>query len=675
MDLKTLFQQALAAHQAGNLAQAEDVYTHLLTKNPRHAQVNYLLGALRSQQGRSAEAVTLLETALAAQPENPAILLHLGNALQDQKRFETALERYDQALARKPGYGEALNNRGNALTALERFDEALIDFDAALAIQPDDAHAWYNRGLALNKARKPRDAIAAFDRALAIRPDFAEGWNNKGAALLALKNPGEALACFDRALALQADNPDMLKNRGTALQGLKRPAEAITVYDRVLALDPDYPDAWGEAAKAALAAGDWPRGEKVAVEMPGRIANGAIVDPWVALSYSSDPVLHLACARRAIREAVPRPLAPLWRGETYNHTRIRLAYLSPDFRDHPVGHQIADLLERHDRARFDVIAISTSPCDGSDIGRRIEAACGQFHQADNRNLQETAQLMRRLEVDVAVDLGGFTESSGLMALAHRPAPVQLSWLGYPGTTGADFIDAILADRIALPPSQQDFYSEKIVHLPDSFFPVDSKRPLGAPPSRAQAGLPPDGFVFCGFNNGWKINAPLFDCWMRILKAVPGSVLWLRTGAEEILRHEAAARGVGPERLIFAPYVPMDVHHARHQLADLFLDALPYNAHTTAADALWAGLPVLTQMGETFAGRVAASLVTAAGLPELVTHSAAEYATLAVALAHDPVRLNTLRKKLAASRSEAPLFDTARLAHDLEAAYVTLLEKA
>lgn len=675
MDLKALFQHAFAAHQAGDLAQAEDLYIHLLTKNPGNAQFNYMLGALRTQQGRSAEAVTLLEAALAAQPGNPPILLHLGNALQDQKRFEEALQRYDQALAFKPDYGEALNNRGNALTALERFDDALADFDAALAIQPDDAHTWYNRGLTLNKARKPRDAIAASDRALAIRPDFAEGWNNKGAALLALKNPGEALVCFDRALALQPDNTDMLKNRGTALQGLKRPAEAIAAYDRVLVLDPHYPDAWGETAKAALAAGDWPRRERIAADMPEKIANGAIVDPWVALSYSSDPTLHWTCARNAIQEAMPRPLAPLWRGEKYDHTRIRLAYLSPDFRDHPVGHQIANLLEHHDRARFDVIAISTGPRDNSPIRHRIEAACGQFHQVDSQSLRETAEMIRRLEVHIAIDLAGFTEGSGLMALAHHPAPVQLSWLGYPGTTGADFIDAILADYIALPQSQQDFYSEKIVHLPDSFFPMDSKRIIDPPPSRAEAGLPPEGFVFCGFNNSWKINAPLFDAWMRILNAVPGSHLWLRTGAEEILRREAAARGVAPERLIFAPYVAMDVHHARHQLADLFLDTLPYNAHTTAADALCAGLPVLTQMGETYAGRVAASLVTAAGLPELVTRSADEYETLAVALARDPARLKAMREKLATARNSAPLFDTARLARNIEAAYVTLLEKA
>lgn len=672
MDLNALFQQALAAHQAGDLTHADELYTRLLAARPGHAQVSYLLGALRVQQGRSAEAVALLEGALASKPGNPVVLLHLGNALQDQTRFEEALARYDQALALKPGYGEALNNRGNALTALERFDEALISFDAALAIQPDDARALYNRGLALTKAHRPQDAIAAFERALTIRPDLAEGWNNKGSALLALQKSAEALACFDSALALQPRNLDVLMNRGTALQGLKRPAEALAVYDNILALAPDYPDAWGEAAKTALTAGDWPRREKIAVQMSRKIRDGAGINPWVALSYSSDAALHLLCAQHAIGVAIPQPLAPLWRGETYHHARIRLAYISHDFRVHPVGYQIADLLERHDRSSFEIIAISTQAREDSDISRRIEAACDQFHLVDSRRLPETAQLMRRLEVDVAVDLGGFTEGSGLMALAHRPAPVQLSWLGYPGTTGANFIDAILADRIALPQSQQKFYSEKIIHLPDSFFPMDSKRAVGAPPTREEAGLPPNGFVFCSFNNNWKINAAQFDSWMRILKSVPDSVLWLRGGTEEVLRREAAARGVAPERLVFAPQVALDLHHARHQLADLFLDALPYNAHTTAADALWARLLVLTQIGETYAGRVAASLLTAAGLPELITHSREEYESLALALAREPSRLRALREKLDSNRATAPLFDTGRFARNLESVFQTML---
>ena len=674
MNPKDLFQQALAAHQAGNLAQAEDLYARLLAGKPGHAQLTYLMGALRTQQGRSAEAVTLLEAALAAQPGNPAILLHLGNALQDQKRFEDALARYDQALARKPEYADALNNRGNALAALNRFDEAVASFDAALALQPDDAGAWYNRGLALQRAYRLDEAVTAFDKALAIRPGLGEAWNNKGGALLALKRTEGALASFDRALALQPQNVQGLMNRGTALQALKRHAEALADYDRIFALTPDFPDAWGEAAKAALFACDWPRMAKIAAEAPAQIARGAKIDPWVMLNYSNDGALQRECATRAIHSAMPQTPAPLWRGEKYAHAKIRLAYLSYDFRAHPVGYQVAPLLEQHDRSRFEVIGISTGPDDGSDTRRRIQAACDQFHQADYADPAGTAALMRKLEVDVAIELGGFTEGAGLNVLAHRPAPMQVSWLGYAGTTGADFIDVLLADAITVPSSQQPFYSEQIVHLPDSFFPMDGTRIIGSPPSRAEAGLPESAFVFCAFNHNFKITAPVFDIWMRLLQQVPGSVLWLREGVNDTLRRAAMARGVAPERLVFAAHVPLDVHHARHQLADLFLDTLPYNAHATAADALAAGLPVLTRLGETYPGRVAASLVTAAGLPELVTQSAEDYEALALALARDPARLNILREKLITNRATAPLFDTARLARAIEAAYLELLKK-
>ena len=674
MDLKAQFQQALAAHQAGNLAEAEELYTRLLAQKPGHAQVTYLMGALRASQGRSTEAVQLLEAARTAQPDNPAVLLHLGNALQDQNRFQDALEAYDRALALKPTYSEALNNRGNALAALARFGDALSSFDAALAIHAQDAGTWYNRGIALQKSQQLELAVNSFDRALALRPEMAEGWNNKGSVLLLLKRTAEALVSFDRALALQPQNSHFRMNRATALQTLKRYDEALADYDRVMAGDPDFPNAWGEAAKAAMYQCDWGRRTKMEAELPVRIPAGAKIHPLVLLSYSSDGALQRTCAQSALRDAVPQVPAPLWKGEQYRHDRIRLAYLSHDFRTHPVGQQIAPLLERHDRTRFEIIAIAGGPPDDSDIRRRIKAACDQFIAVDE-DMDRTAARLRELEVDVAIDLGGFTEGSLLTALAHRPAPVQVSWLGYPGTSGADFIDAILADAIALPASHQASYSERIVHLPGSFFPMDAARTSMASPSRKDAGLPESGFVFCCFNHNFKITPPVFDIWMRLLEQVPGSVLWLREGAGGPLRREAAARGIAPERLVFAGHVPLEVHHARHRLADLFLDTLPYNAHATAADALAAGLPVLTRLGDSYPGRVAASLVTAAGLPELVTHSADDYEKLALALARDPARLKALRDKLVANRATAPLFDTAALARNIEAACLKLLEKA
>jgi predicted O-linked N-acetylglucosamine transferase (SPINDLY family) len=364
----------------------------------------------------------------------------------------------------------------------------------------------------------------------------------------------------------------------------------------------------------------------------------------------------------------------LWKGERYVHDRIRLAYVSADFRDHPVGFLLAGLLERHDRTRFEIIAISSGRDDGGDIRARIAAACDQFHDMAQAGDQEVAEKIRALEVDIAIDLSGHTHGTRIGAFERRPAPVQAAWLGFPGTAGAREMDFILGDAIVTPAGHQDFYDEKIAPLPGSFFPCDGSKTAGAPPSRAEAGLPENAFVFCCFNRNWKISQATFDIWLRLLHQVPGSVLWLRAytpSSNAALQKHAQQSGIDPGRLIFAPRVPLDVHLARHALADLFLDTSPYGAHATAADALWAGLPVLTQIGEVFAGRVGASLLTAAGLPELIANTPQEYEAAALALACDPVRLKLLREKLAANRATSPLFDMAKFTRGLEAAYETM----
>jgi predicted O-linked N-acetylglucosamine transferase (SPINDLY family) len=369
----------------------------------------------------------------------------------------------------------------------------------------------------------------------------------------------------------------------------------------------------------------------------------------------------------------PEIPVPFLRAPRRTSGKIRIVYVSSDFQEHPVGFQVVQILERHDRARFEIIAVSTGKDEGSEIRARIMRACDRSHDAQGRTGRQIAEILRDMEPDIAIDMTGHTFGNSLFAFAQRPAPIQAAWLGYPGTTGAPFIDYIIADPVVLPRAQQPFYSETILHLPDSFFPMDMARPIGSAPSRAEAGLPENSFVFCCFNQSWKITPPVFDIWMRLLKAVPDSVLWLKNGQNETLRREAAARGVPPQRLVFAGQAPQAVHLARHRLADLFLDTLPYNAHATAADALLAGLPVLTQLGKAFPGRVAASLVTAAGLPELVVRDARDYETLALELARDPARLAAIREKLAANRATAPLFDSARFARNLEAAYVRMLE--
>ena len=676
VDAKTLIAHAFAVHQAGDLAQADALYSRMLAAMPGHPQISYFLGALRIQQGRSAEALPLLTLAHKANPRNASVVLHIGNALQELGRFEEAVAQYDAALTLKPDFADAANNRGNALRALGRMDAALASFDAALALAPADANIWYNKGGLLQIMGRQEEAVAAFDRAIALRPDHAESHSNKGNALTALRKPALALPCFERAIALQPDRPEFRMNRAAALSHLDRFGEALAEQERVRAIAPDYPKLFGQMALMALYECDWPRMARIGAELPARVQRGETgIDPWTLIGYGADNALLLQCARNTMRETLPATPAPLWQGTRYAHDRIRVAYVSADFRHHPVGFQIVELLERHDRTRFEVIAISSGEDDGSPTRARILAACDQFHEMAQASDLDVAQTLRALEVDVAIDLSGFTHGTRVAAFAWRPAPAQGAWLGYPGTTGADGVDFILGDAIVTPLQHQPFYSETILPLPGCFFPLDSSRAIGTVPTRAEAGLPEDGFVFCCFNRNWKITPPVFDIWMRLLRDIPGSVLWLRQytpSSGETLKREAKARGIDPARLVFAGQVPVDVHLARHRLADLFLDTRPYNAHTTAADALYAGLPVLTQMGDVFAARVGASLLTAAGLPELITHSAQEYEATALGLARDPARLKALRDKLAANRATAPLFDMNRFAREIEAAYEKML---
>ena len=403
----------------------------------------------------------------------------------------------------------------------------------------------------------------------------------------------------------------------------------------------------------------------------------SIIAPFLLLGYSGKPALQLQCARNYIDDKVPLVPRPFWTGATWRHDKVRIAYLSADFHRHPTAYLMAELFERHDRSRFEVIGVSFGVDDKSDMRRRLVAAFDQFYDVRRKSDQEVAKLLHDLQVDIAIDLKGYTQDSRPGILAYRPTPIQASYLGFPGTMGAEFIDYIIADKTVAPFEQQPFYTEKIVHLPDCYQVNDTKRNIAErTPTRQEAGLPEEGCVFCCFNNNWKITPEVFSVWIRLLHAVEGSVLWLfrdNESAERNLRKEAQARGIDPARLVFAGRLPLEDHLARHSLADLFLDTLPYNAHTTASDALWVGLLVLTCMGNAFAGRVAASLLNAIGLPELVTHSIEDYEALALRLAKDPSLLEGYRNRLAANRLTHPLFDTDRFRRHIEAAYLQMWE--
>lgn len=562
----------------------------------------------------------------------------------------------------------ALHMLGVLKAQQQDFDEAVRLLGRALKLKPGEPQLLGHYANALMMAGRLDEALAAFDQLLAAQPQAIEALYNKGVILSELKRPAEALALFDRAMAQMPNAPNILYNRGVVLVALGRHQDAVANYDRALQLQPNLTLALGNRALSLLNLCDWPRLEQIARETPAEL-----VSPLVLLGYSDDKAQQLASARAATLRRVPVMPAPLWRGERYGHDRVRLAYVSADFNEHAVGVQVAPLIAAHDRAKFEVIAISIGGEADAVMRPRLRAAFDQFHDCAAMAAADIARLMRELEIDIAIDLMGHTEGARPEIFAFRPAPVQVAWLGYPGTTGADFIDYLIADAVVAPAQDQPFFSEKLVHLPDTYFPTDPACPIGEVPSRAEEGLPAEGFVFCSFNNGWKISAAVFDAWMRLLAAVPGSVLWLKqTGARKNLEKAAAARGVDPARLVFADSAPLARHLARHALADLCLDTLPYNGHATTAHALWAGVPVVTCKGAAFAGRVAASLLQAVGLPELATENLADYEALALRLAQQPQELASPKEKLAQNRNIAPLFDLDRFRRAIEAAYLGMV---
>lgn len=604
-----------------------------------------------------------------------------GRELLTLGRAEEALASLDQALALAPDDAVTRYNRGNALVALGRRAEAVTAFEQAARANPRLAHAWYNLGTTLMDLRRHEEAAASFDRVLALDPTMVAAHNNRAAALLALGRPAEAIAALEPALRLRPDHPAALENLGNAQMNLRRLDEAMVTFRRLLAMTPDRPDAVGRLLVPLIRCCAWSDeylslrtrvAELAARGLPAQV-------PYPFLSTCDSPAAHLSCARRCANDNFPAAAEPVWRGRRYAHERIRVAYVSTDFRQHAMGYLFTELFERHDRQRFEWTALSLGSDDGSPMRRRLQGAFDHFVELRDLDDLAAAKLIAAREIDILVDLNGFTGGYRLGVFAHRAAPVQVNYLGYTGTLGAPYIDYIVADRHVIPAEHFPHFSEKVVHLPGCFQPNGSGRPpVADPPPRAELGLPADAFVFCCFNAIYKITPEIFAVWMRLLRAVPGSVLWLLDDnrfATANLRAQSARLGIDPARLVFAPRMPQAAHLARQRAADLFVDTLPYNSHTTGSDALWAGVPLLTCRGQTFAARVAASLLQAVGLPELITDNLVEYEELALALAGDRARLDALRVRLGAQRDGSPLFDSARHARGLEAALGVMWQRA
>jgi predicted O-linked N-acetylglucosamine transferase (SPINDLY family) len=616
----------------GRDAEAATAFGAVIALLPSHADAHGNLGVVLERLGRTDEAVAALRRAVKLRPDHAVAWFNLGNLYRSGGQTEEAVASFRQAIARQPGYVPAYNNLGRLLYGLGRNEEAVRLLAKAVSLRPDFAEAHNNLGVALGHLNRRDEAAAHFRRAIALQPGYAEAHYNLGSLLANLGQPEAAIACFDKALAIK---PGYARARAQKLHQLA----VICDWD-------------GLAADAA------------AVETLG--ITGEAVPPYLLLSLDDDPARQLVRARRYAEQYMPEAQPAPTPNRRARPQQLTIGYFSADFHEHATMHLMARLFERHNRDRFRICAFSYGPQTGDTMQARVKAAFDIFHDVRALGDAEVAALARREGIDIAVDLKGDTKDTRMALFAHRPAPVQVSYLGYPGTLGTGFLDYLVADRTLVPEAQRAHYSEALIQMPHSYQANDDTR-LVAPetPTRQDLGLP-DGLVFCCFNNNFKIGVQEFEIWMRLLAQIEGSVLWLlKSGAEQNLRNAAEKRGIDPARLVFAERVSPAQHLARHRQADLFLDTFRYNAHTTASDALWAGLPLITCAGRSFAARVAASLLQAADLPDLVTETPGDYERLALALARDPVRLAALSQKLAASRHSAPLFGSAEFVRQLE----------
>ena len=707
------FMQGIAYHRGGLIDRAQGVYDEILSTFPQHFGALHFAGVLAFQRGQAQRAADLISKAITVFDGDGSAFCNLANAQRSLGLLEQALSSYTRAISLLPDHFSSIFGRGCALFNLGRASEALPDFLRAATLQPNQADVLSNLGNCYAATGQGDEAVARYSEALAVQPSHFDALYNR-ALLLATRGQFQAaLADYERALALQPTHYDALVNRGNVLVALQRSADGIASLRQATEADPSRLEGWYNLG-TALADGDdlagqlqafqtaqsisktvdfvagsvlnlhmklcsWPNFQTDLQDVMTQLTGGFLpIQPFPMLALNDEPALQLKTARRfsaklagsiSAQRAIDSKRAP---------GRIRIGYFSTHHCSHAVAAQMAGLYEAHDKKRFEVFAYSLKSAGQDDLHHRLIAAFD--HYTDLSTLSD-AQAIERVsadQLDIAVDLNGYTSSfrSGLFALGC--APVQVAYLGYPGTTGAPYMDYLIADRVVIPEHSRQHYSEQIVYLPDSFMVNDNTRVRSERQfTRAELGLPEQGFVFRCYNNSYKILPEVFNCWMRLLQQVPGSVLWLldeNPTATANLKLEARQRGIDPARLVFSGRIEMSEHFARNRVADLFLDTFPYTAHSTACDALWSGLPVLTRMGESFASRVAGSLLTAMGLPELITHSLAEYEARALHLAQHPQELAALRQRLIANRDSGPLFNTKTFARRIEAAYTLMHQR-
>jgi len=674
-----------AAHNLGlafaNLAQdleAVEYFSQALQLNPHSFEALSNLGNSYKNLGQPLNALPYQEKALEIAPQNPQCWVNLGVTLNELKQYQKALEAFDEAIQLQENYGEAWSNKGIVLKALGLYEDALKAQDIALQINPQDVHAWSNKSVIYLALMRHKDALHACEQAITLQPQFSEALYNQGIIFQELKQHTHAIQSFRQAIKIHPDYPDAWVHLGNVYFSNKNYQEALHAYQTALEIKPDYPFLFGMLLHTKQQMCHWKDFDADLKTLNTQAQLEAkISPPFQFITLSNDEALQLQVAKTWSEDKYPFERMPVALPMSGSN-KIRIGYFSADFHNHATAYLMAEFFELHNKDKFEIYAFSYGPKLNDEMRNRLLTSFDRFIEVQELTDQLIAEQSRALKIDIAIDLKGYTQDGRPSIFSFRAAPIQINYLGYPGTIGSTQMDYIMADPLLIPAESQTFFSEKIIYLPNSYQTNDSRRKISdIAVTRAQMNLPEDTFVFCCFNNSYKITPEIFSAWMRILKSTPNSVLWLlkdNAWATENILNEAIAKEVSSERIIFAERINSAEHLSRQRLADLFLDTAPCNAHTTASDALWSGLPLLTLRAQCFAGRVASSLLNALELPELVTSSLEGYERLAIQLAVEPNLLKNIKEKLATNRLTSPLFNTQLLTKQIENAYSQVYER-
>lgn len=644
----------------------------LTAQYPKAFFVWNILGASYKGLRKNFEAMDAFKKVTKLNPNYADGFNNLGLILIELGQFDEAIEAYKRAIVIKPEYAEAFNGMGNALKEKGELEKAIGAYEKSIVIQPRNAKAYYNVGVTLHEQRKLKEAIRNYEQALAVTPDLVEAHYNMGVALGEQGLIDAAIEAHRKAIAIKPDYAQAYSGMGNALKEKGELEKAIEAYSKTLAIEPNYETVRVQKLYQQARICDW---DSIAKDFNLITKLGTTkkdVSPFAMLTLEDNPARHRTRSEiYAKANFMQKPVLEQYQ-KSQTPKRLKIGYFSSDFHNHATMQLMSQIFARHNRLDFEIFIYSYGRDQNDEMRRKLVNDVDHFFDVSEMDDTQIVNLARNHRLNIAIDLKGYTQDSRLATFAYGMAPVQISYLGFPGTLGTNFIDYIVADPVVIPENNRQNFSEQIIYLPDTYQPTDNTRAISNRIiHRKDVGLPNDVFVFCCFNGHYKISPTEFNIWMRLLGKVENSVLWLLESnqwAEQNLKREAEKRGINAERLVFAEQLPNAEHLARHKLADLFLDTFNVNAHTTASDSLWAGLPMVTKLGQGFAARVAGSLLNAIGLPELITQNDAEYEALALELATNPERLAKIHSKLADNRLTEPLFDTEQYTKHLEAGY-------